>query len=99
MFVNSREDRNSESTTGSAHLRDRLLLALAAPSALEAAADTGKASSLTLLEGSIQTVTGLISPQQTGFTLPVEHLLSDPTINWIPPADALTFRSSSLSTT
>jgi hypothetical protein len=31
--------------------------------------------------------------------LPVEHLLSDPTINWIPPADALTFRSSSLSTT
>ena len=43
---------------------------------------------MTLLEGSIQTVTGLISPEDSGFTLPVEHLLSDPTINWTPPAEA-----------
>lgn len=41
-----------------------------------------------MLEGSIQTVTGLISPDETGFTLPVEHLLSDPTLNWTPPAEA-----------
>jgi len=43
---------------------------------------------LTLIKGSIQTVTGLVSPQKTGFTLPVEHLLSDQTINWAPPAEA-----------
>lgn len=41
-----------------------------------------------MLEGSIQTVTGLISPEDSGFTLPVEHLLSDPTINWTPPSEA-----------
>ena len=40
--------------------------------ALEAAPNAEKANSLTLLEGSIQMVTGLISPDEIGFTLPVE---------------------------
>ena len=40
------------------------------------------------LEGSIQTVTNLITPDEAGFTLPVEHLLSDSSMNWDPPAEA-----------
>ena len=43
---------------------------------------------MTSLEGSIQTVTNLITPDAAGLSLPVEHLLADPTKNWDPPAQA-----------
>lgn len=41
-----------------------------------------------LLKGMIQTVTGPIASKQSGFTLPLEHLLADPTQNWTPPTEA-----------
>ncbi len=40
-----------------------------------------------LLEGMIQTVTGPIDSGLSGFTMPLEHLLADPTQHWTPPTD------------